>query len=86
MNKAIATLSATPRTDAWLATAGPKRTVTVWQDVLDLADFARQLEAEAEKSRELLEAWLAWGRAAPPTLLYRTHGHLNTTRNATGAA
>jgi hypothetical protein len=84
---AIGTLSPTPRTDAWLATLSKKRkVVTVWQDVVELADFARQLETEAEKSRELLEAWLAWGRAAPPTLLYRTHGHLNATRNATGAA
>ena len=81
MDKAIGTLGPTPRTDAWLATVGRKRTVTVWSDVIELADFARQLELEANKSRELLEAWLHWGRAAPPTLIYRTEGHLNPSGN-----
>lgn len=79
---ALGTLNITPRTEAWLATLSQKRkVVTVWQDVLDLADFARQLEIENQKSRELLEAWLAWGITAPKTLIYRTWGHFEAAEN-----
>lgn len=39
----------TPRTDAWLKQQASKRTVSSYQDVIDLAEFARLLERELNR-------------------------------------